>query len=75
MEAATINALEIFCTIPIDASLSLASLNSFRANIMAHDIVIRGGTIVDGTLNEAYTGDLAISGDTITDMGMFWPSH
>ena len=36
---------------------------------MAHDIVIRSGTIVDGALNEAYTGDLAISGDTITDMG------
>ena len=36
---------------------------------MAHDIVIRGGTIVDGALNKAFTGDLAISGDTITDMG------
>jgi N-acyl-D-aspartate/D-glutamate deacylase len=37
---------------------------------MAHDIVIRGGTIVDGALNQAYTGDLAITGDTITDLGV-----
>ena len=37
---------------------------------MAHDIVIRGGTIVDGALNQSYTGDLAITGDTITDLGV-----
>ena len=36
---------------------------------MSHDLVIRNGTIVDGLLNEAFSGDLAISGDTITDVG------
>lgn len=33
------------------------------------DILIRGGTIVDGSGNEPFTGDLAITGDTITWMG------
>ena len=36
---------------------------------MAHDIVIRGGTIVDGTGNGAYTGDIAIDGDMISEVG------
>ena len=30
---------------------------------MAHDIVIRGGQLVDGTGAEPYAGDLAIDGD------------
>ena len=34
-----------------------------------HDIVIRGGTIVDGTGKPAFTGDLAIDGDRITQVG------
>lgn len=34
-----------------------------------HDIVIRGGTIVDGTGAPAFTGDLAIDGDKITSVG------
>ena len=36
---------------------------------MPHDIVIRDGTIVDGLLNEAYVGDVAIDGDTIVQLG------
>ncbi|MDA0791612.1 MAG: amidohydrolase family protein, partial [Proteobacteria bacterium] len=36
---------------------------------MAHEIVIRGGTIVDGTGNESFTGDVAIDGDVITEVG------
>ena len=36
---------------------------------MAHDIVIRNGLIVDGLLNEAYLGDVAIDGDTISALG------
>jgi N-acyl-D-amino-acid deacylase len=28
-----------------------------------HDIVIRGGTIIDGTGEPAFTGDVAIAGD------------
>lgn len=34
-----------------------------------HDIVIRGGTIVDGTGAPAFTGDVAIDGDKITAVG------
>ena len=34
-----------------------------------HDIVIRGGTILDGTGAEAFTGDVAIDGATIAQVG------
>ncbi|MBY0332385.1 MAG: amidohydrolase family protein [Acetobacteraceae bacterium] len=34
-----------------------------------HDIVIRGGSIVDGTGAAAFTGDLAIDGDRIAQVG------
>jgi len=34
-----------------------------------HDIVIRGGTIVDGTGAKAYAGDVAIDGDRIAQVG------
>jgi N-acyl-D-aspartate/D-glutamate deacylase len=34
-----------------------------------HDIVIRGGTIVDGTGQPAFTGDLAIAGKRIAEVG------
>ena len=34
-----------------------------------HDIVIRGGTIVDGTGRPKYTGDVAIDGDRIAQVG------
>ena len=34
-----------------------------------HDVVIRGGTIVDGTGAPAYAGDLAIDGDRIASVG------
>lgn len=34
-----------------------------------HDIVIRGGTIVDGTGADRYVGDVAIDGDTIAQVG------
>ncbi|MCA3379617.1 MAG: D-aminoacylase, partial [Roseomonas sp.] len=34
-----------------------------------HDIVIRGGTIVDGLGMPRYTGDVAIDGDRITQVG------
>ena len=34
-----------------------------------HDLVIRGGTIVDGTGAPGFTGDLAITGDRITQVG------
>jgi N-acyl-D-aspartate/D-glutamate deacylase len=34
-----------------------------------HDIVIRGGTIIDGTGKAAFTGDVAIDGDRIAAVG------
>ena len=34
-----------------------------------HDIVIRGGTIVDGTGRPAFVGDVAIDGDKIVSVG------
>jgi N-acyl-D-amino-acid deacylase len=34
-----------------------------------HDIVIRGGTILDGTGAEAFTGDVAVEGDRIVSVG------
>ncbi|MCB4823885.1 N-acyl-D-amino-acid deacylase family protein [Roseicella aerolata] len=34
-----------------------------------HDVVIRGGTIVDGTGAPAFTGDVAIDGDRLVQVG------
>jgi N-acyl-D-aspartate/D-glutamate deacylase len=34
-----------------------------------HDIVIRGGTIIDGTGKPAFSGDIAIAGGTISGVG------
>ena len=34
-----------------------------------HDIVIRGGTIIDGTGKAAFTGDVAIADGRITAVG------
>ena len=34
-----------------------------------HDIVIRGGTIIDGTGRAAFTGDVAIAGERIAGVG------
>ena len=34
-----------------------------------HDIVIRNGTIIDGTNTEPYLGEVAIDGDTIVAVG------
>lgn len=36
---------------------------------MAHDLVIRGGTLYDGTGGPGVTGDLAIDGDRIAQVG------
>lgn len=36
---------------------------------MAHDVIIRGGTIVDGTGGPGYVADVAIDGDRITAIG------
>jgi N-acyl-D-amino-acid deacylase len=36
---------------------------------MEYDLIIRGGTIVDGTGRDAYPGDIAIAGDRIVAIG------
>ncbi len=36
---------------------------------MSHDIVIRGGNVVDGTGAEPFQADIAINGDQITEIG------
>jgi N-acyl-D-amino-acid deacylase len=36
---------------------------------MTHDLVIRGGTIVDGTGSASFAGDVAIDGDRIVEVG------
>ncbi len=36
---------------------------------MMHDIVIRGGTIIDGTGTSRFTGDVAIDGERIVEVG------
>lgn len=34
-----------------------------------HDLVIRGGTVIDGTGRERFTGDVAVDGDRVTAVG------
>ena len=36
---------------------------------MAHDVVIKNGTVVDGTGSPAFGADVAIDGDKITAIG------
>src|ERR1700741_1405129 len=38
-------------------------------SIVMHDLVIRGGTVVDGTGSPAVTADVAISDGVITEVG------
>ena len=42
--------------------------SSYRS-LRDHDLIIRGGTVIDGTGSPARTADVAISGGTITDVG------
>ena len=36
---------------------------------MAYDLIIRGGTVVDGTGREPYTADVAITGESVVAIG------
>jgi N-acyl-D-amino-acid deacylase len=40
-----------------------------RRTLTMHDIVIRGGTIIDGTGAPAFTGDIAVDGRQIASLG------
>src|SRR5580700_9689933 len=42
---------------------------AIRGAALMHDIVIRGGTIIDGTGKATFTGDVAIRGDSIAAVG------
>jgi N-acyl-D-aspartate/D-glutamate deacylase len=45
-----------------------------QEDLAMHDLVIRGGTIVDGTGGEEFVADIAIDGDTITAIGPDLPA-
>jgi adenine deaminase len=45
------------------------SFDRNREERAMHDIVIRGGTIIDGTGKAAFTGDVAIAGERIAEVG------
>ena len=36
---------------------------------MSHDLVVRGGTVVDGTRTEPFSADVAVDGDQIVEIG------
>jgi N-acyl-D-amino-acid deacylase len=42
------------------------------SQIEPYDLIIRSGTIVDGTGEPMYTGDMGIRGDTIAAVGKLW---
>ena len=50
-------------------NLAYSAVTNFLSHMgedMSHDLVIRGGVIVDGTGTEPFEGDIAIEGNTIT---------
>jgi N-acyl-D-aspartate/D-glutamate deacylase len=51
------------------APLALAFLLAGCAGDPGYDVVIRGGTVVDGGGGEPFTGDVAIRGDSIAAVG------
>src|SRR5215203_1493872 len=55
-------------SVPIDVWKARDPISERKGPTM-HDIVIRGGTIVDGTGAPASQGDVAIDGDRIVQVG------
>ena len=49
--------------------VSIVSENAIQGELMAHDLIIRNGTIVDGTGKDSYRADIAIDGDKIVFIG------
>ena len=47
------------------AALLLCSASSFAANGPAHDLIVRHGTIVDGSGGKPFVGDVAVRGERI----------
>jgi N-acyl-D-amino-acid deacylase len=54
----------------IQATLRLAELRKARAMSDRHDIIIRNGTIVNGSGNAPFVGDVAIQGGRISAVGI-----
>ena len=51
------------------AALVLSGLLSACTPPPSHDLILRGGTIYDGSGGEPFVGDVAIDGDTIAGLG------
>jgi N-acyl-D-aspartate/D-glutamate deacylase len=48
---------------------TLSSIKNIMRQLVMHDLVIRGGTLVDGSGNVEFVADLAIDGDVIVAIG------
>ncbi len=49
--------------------LTLASFPALADDMRAYDLILRGGTLYDGSGGKPYVGDVAINGDKIVNLG------
>ena len=54
---------------PENPAYYATNLIDTSGGLMAHDLVVRGGIIVDGTGGTPFEGDVAVDGDAITAVG------